>query len=399
MTKDLLSQAGGLREQLVAWRRWFHQHPELSFEEYGTSAFIASICREQGWEVRTGVAGTGVIALMRGGSDGDRVALRADMDALPIEEVEGRPYGSTNKGVMHACGHDAHMAMVLGAGVLLKERVQQIAGSVLLVFQPGEEKLPGGASLLIEQGALSDPAPKAILAQHATPELECGTVGLHAGPFMASADELCLTVKGRGGHAAMPHLLIDPVVIAAHLIVALQQVVSRRARPGEPTVLSFGKVVADGATNVIPGEVRIEGTLRAFDETWRNELHRLMPKMAKGLVASMGAELEFEIRKGYPVLVNDPSLTGSFRAIAERLIGPEQVLDVPQRMGAEDFAAYTQVMPGLLVRLGTGRADGVPSSGLHTSTFDVNEDALPIGSALMASWVLDQLARDRAPIG
>ena len=390
-----------LQPTMIAWRRHLHRNPELSFQEQRTAAFVDEVLRAEGIATRTGVGklnpdapGTGVIALVKGeAAPSDRCfALRADLDALPIQEVGKPDYCSTVPGVMHACGHDVHTSMVLGAGIALHRLRKEWSGSVMLVFQPGEEKEPGGASLLVKEGVLSDPKPSGILGQHVTPELPVGTLGFRSGPFMAAADELYLTVKGRGGHAGSPHICIDPVIIAAHLLVSLQQVVSRRNKPGRPMVISFGRVIANGATNIIPDQVTIDGTLRTFDEPWRAELHELLPRMAGELVRSMGGELDLRLVKGSPVVKNDPKLNARIRAVAVDYVGAGNVVDMDIRMGAEDFAYYTHVMPGCFFRLGTGNPD-VPGSrsGLHREEFDVDERAMVLGAGLMAAGALSEL--------
>jgi amidohydrolase len=390
-----------LQPTMIGWRRHLHRHPELSFHEHLTAAFVDEVLRAEGIVTRTGVGkltpdapGTGVIAVVKGeAAPSERCfALRADLDALPIQEVGKPGYCSTVPGVMHACGHDVHTSMVLGAGIALHRLRKEWSGTVMLVFQPGEEKEPGGASLLVKEGVLSDPKPSGILGQHVTPELPSGTLGFRSGPFMAAADEMYLTVKGRGGHAGSPHLCIDPVIIAAHLLVSLQHVVSRRNKPGRPMVMSFGKVIANGATNIIPDQVTIDGTLRTFDEGWRAELHDLLPRMAGELVRGMGGELDFRLVKGSPVVKNDPELNARIRAVAVDYVGAENVVDMDIRMGAEDFAYYTHVMPGCFFRLGTGNPE-VPGSrsGLHREEFDVDENAMVLGAGLMAAGALSEL--------
>jgi len=282
----------------VSIRRHLHQHPELSFEEYETVAYVAEQLRELGIPFEP-MAGTGLVGLIQGNIPSEQVlALRADMDALPIQEVEGRSYGSQNSGVMHACGHDAHTASLLGVARILVAMRDHFAGTVKLIFQPGEERLPGGASLMIKEGVLLNPAPQGIIGQHVMPFIEAGKVGFRAGKYMASCDELFMTVKGKGGHGAHPHQNIDPIAITAQIITALQQVVSRNADPRIPTVLSWGKIVGNGATNIIPDEVYLEGTFRTFDEDWRADAHQKMVKMATSIAEGMGAVCEFEVRKG-----------------------------------------------------------------------------------------------------
>ena len=375
-----------LHPELVRLRRHLHAHPELSFQEKNTGSFIASQLRSIGIKVRDGVAGTGVIGSIYGRSGGKVIALRADMDALPITETNDTAYRSANPGVMHACGHDVHMSCVLGAAQILSQLRSEWAGTVLLVFQPGEEKIPGGASLLLNEGALDKPRPSAILGQHVTPELEVGKVGFREGPFMASSDELYITVKGKGGHAAQPEKLIDPIVIASHLMQALKKEFVA-LHPGQPKLLAFGRVIADGATNVVPDEVRISGTLRAFNEDVRDQLHGWLPNRANEICAQYGGSCDFEVRKGYPVLVNDAALTRKMRSAAIEFLGASNVVDMDRRMGSEDFAFYTHAMPGCFYRLGTGSLGTAPR-GLHTPTFDIDEDALRIGSGLMVSLAL-----------
>ena len=385
--KELI-QAGHM--ETVAIRRHLHAHPELSFQEHATGAYIAERLEALGIEVRKGIAGTGVIGVVNGAGPGRTVCLRADIDALPIQETNELPYRSTNPGVMHACGHDAHTAMVLAAGKILHELRQEWSGTVLLLFQPGEEKIPGGASLVLKEGALKDPAPAAIFGQHVTPELEVGKVGFHAGPFMASSDELYVTVKGKGGHAAMPEKLIDPILITAHLLIQLKEKFEEY-RKDRPLVLGFGKVIADGATNVVPNEVQIAGTLRTFDEDLRAELHALLPQWAQEICGTYGGSCEFEVRQGYPVLVNDEALTSRMRAAAEEFLGTEHVVDMPRRMGSEDFAFYTQQMPGSFHRLGTGNPKKGPPKGLHTPDFNIAEEAMAIGAGVMVFGALAEL--------
>ncbi len=387
LIKELI-QAGHM--ETVAIRRHLHAHPELSFREHATGAYIAERLEALGIEVRKGIAGTGVIGVVKGANPGKVVCLRADIDALPIQETNELPYRSTNPGVMHACGHDAHTAMVLAAGRILHELRQAWSGTVLLLFQPGEEKIPGGASLVLKEGALKDPAPAAIFGQHVTPELEVGKIGFHAGPFMASSDELYVTVKGKGGHAAMPEKLIDPILITAHLLIQLKEKFEAY-RKERSLILGFGKLIADGATNVVPNEVQIAGTLRTFDEDLRAELHALLPQWAQEICATYGGSCEFEVRHGYPVLVNNEALTERMRAAAEEFLGQEHVVDMPRRMGSEDFAFYTQQMPGSFHRLGTGNPKKGPPKGLHTPDFNIAEEAMAIGAGVMVFGALAEL--------
>ncbi|MBB6130182.1 M20 metallopeptidase family protein [Mucilaginibacter lappiensis] len=376
---------------VVANRRHLHTNPELSFHEQKTSAFVAGKLDELGLTYEK-MADTGLVALIKGDLPSDKVvALRADMDALPIIEANDVPYKSQNVGVMHACGHDAHTSSLLGTARILTELKSQFAGTVKLIFQPAEEKLPGGASLMIKEGVLENPKPQAVLGQHVMPLIDAGKVGFRAGKYMASTDELYVTVKGKGGHGAQPQQNIDPVIITAHILTALQQVVSRFADPKSPSVLSFGKVIANGATNVIPNEVYLEGTFRTMDEQWRGEAHKRMKKMAEGIAESMGGSCDFNIMRGYPFLINEEVLTAATRGHAEDYLGKENVLDLDIWMAAEDFAYYSQVADSCFYRLGTRNESRGITSSVHTPTFDVEEDAFKISTGLMAYLAITQL--------
>ncbi len=384
---SLRRRAADQHAEVVALRRHLHAHPELSFEEEQTARFVSEQLHLIGIPHRPGVAGHGIVALIEGKDPGHNcVCLRADMDALPIHEANEVPYRSTRPGVMHACGHDVHTASLLGAARLLWETRSEWKGSVKFLFQPAEEKLPGGASLMIGAGVLENPSPTAIFGQHVHPSMRAGKVGFRAGPYMASADEIYVTVRGKGGHGALPHEVVDPILVASHLVVALQQLVSRMADPLMPTVLSFGRFMAEGATNVIPNEVRMEGTFRTLDEKWRAEAHRKMVRLAEGLCEGFGATCDFRIAKGYPALLNHPGLTERARRWAEDYLGPENVEDLPLRMTAEDFAYYSQAMPACFYRLGTGNPERGLSSPVHTDRFDIDESALEAGAGLMA-WM------------
>ena len=339
------------------------------------------------------MAGNGVVALVKGKNPRKRVvALRADLDALPILEANKVPYCSQNEGVMHACGHDVHTSSLLGTARILHELRDRFEGTVKFIFQPGEEKLPGGASIMIKEGVLENPKPASIFGQHVHPPLRAGVVGFKSGIYMASADEIYVTVKGKGGHGAMPQECIDPVVITAQLIVALQQIVSRYAEPGIPSVLTFGKInTTGGATNIIPNEVKLEGTFRTMNEKWRMEAHKRMKKIAESMAKSMGGACEFNIMKGYPVLYNHEMLTENAKKWSIEFLGPEQVVDLPMRMTAEDFAYFSQVMPACFYRLGTGNPDRGITSPIHTDTFDIDEAALETGMGLMTWLALKEL--------
>ena len=380
----------------VAQRQHLHAHPELSFQEHRTVAYVTEQLQQLGLRTQP-VASTGVVALVEGRNPGRRtVALRADMDALPITEQNEVPYKSTNPRVMHACGHDVHTASLLGAARILVALKDEFEGTVKLLFQPGEELLPGGASLMIKEGVLQNPAPNSVLGQHVFPRLPAGKIGLRAGRYMASTDELYLTVRGKGGHGAMPEQNLDPVLVAAHIIVAAQQIVSRRANPKLPSVLSFGKVIAQGATNVIPNEVYLEGTFRTLNEEWRNEAHEHLRRLCEGLAESMGASCELEIRRGYPYLENEPALTGRTEQAAVEYLGRDNVVELDQWMAAEDFAYFSQATSACFYRLGTAAQDGSSrfTASVHTPTFDVDPHALEVGPGLMAWLTLRELAAE-----
>jgi amidohydrolase len=392
MIKEQIQQLSkNIFNDVVANRRHLHSHPELSFHEVETSAFVAGKLEALGLTYER-MADNGLVALIKGDKPSDKVvALRADMDALPITEVNEVSYKSQNIGVMHACGHDAHTSSLLGTAKILTDLKSQFGGTIKLIFQPAEEKLPGGASLMIKEGVLENPKPQAVLGQHVMPLIEAGKVGFRAGKYMASTDEIYVTVRGKGGHGAQPQQNVDPVIIMAHMLTALQQIVSRFADPKSPSVLSFGKVIANGATNVIPNEVYLEGTFRTMDEKWRNEAHIKMKKMAEGICESMGGSCEFNIMRGYPFLINEEKLTAATRGHAEDYLGKENVLDLDIWMAAEDFAYYSQVADSCFYRLGTRNESRGITSSVHTPTFDVEEDAFKISTGLMAYLAVKQL--------
>jgi amidohydrolase len=377
----------------ISLRRHLHMHPELSFEEVNTGKFVSAQLSAMGIEHQHGVADNGVVALIKGKNPRKRViALRADMDALPILEANNVPYKSQNEGVMHACGHDVHTSSLLGTTRILHQLRDQFEGTVKCIFQPGEERLPGGASLMIKAGVLENPRPSSIFGQHVHPPLRAGMIGLKPGIYMASADELYVTVKGRGGHGAMPQECVDPVVVTAQIIVALQQVVSRYADPAIPTVLTFGKINSTGgATNIIPNEVKLVGTFRTMHEKWRMEAHKRMKKIAESIAKGYGAACEFDILKGYPVLYNHEELTLRTKKWAIEFLGKDKVVDLPLRMTAEDFAYFSQVMPACFYRLGTGNPERGITSPIHTDTFYIDEAALETGMGMMAWLALQEL--------
>ena len=394
MIKDRIkSLAAAYAADSIVIRRHLHAHPELSFHEHETAAFVASKLRDMGLEPIEGFAGTGVVAVIKGKNPDKKViGLRADMDALPIIEANEVPYKSTRPGVMHACGHDVHTTSLLGTARILTELKDEFEGSVKLVFQPAEEKAPGGASLMIKEGVLQNPAPVGMLGQHVAPNIPVGKIGFREGMYMASTDEIYLTIKGKGGHGAAPDQCIDPVTIAAQIITSLQQVVSRLRKPTNPSVLTFGKVIAEGATNVIPNEVYIEGTFRNMDEEWREKGLKHIKKIAEGIAESFGAICVVDIVKGYPFLQNNPELTKKIRSYATEYMGEENIVDLDLWMAGEDFAFYSQVVDSCFYRLGTRNESCGIISGVHTPTFDVDENSIEIGMGLMAYNAVSELA-------
>ena len=387
MLKEKIRQlAKQYAPETIDIRRHLHAHPELSYKEFQTSAFVQEKLKGLGipFEIK---ATTGVVGVIKGKNPDKRViALRADMDALPIKEENSITYKSKHEGIMHACGHDAHTSILLGASKILNELKSEWEGTVKLIFQPGEEKNPGGASLLIKEGVLHDPKPQAIIGLHVHPELEIGKFSFRAGPSMASADEIYITVRGQGGHAATPHLMVDTILVASQIVVALQQVISRNKNPFSPSVLSITSFQGGYTTNVIPSEVKLMGTFRAMDETWRFQAHKLIHQICKGIAQALGAEIDVFVDVGYPVVNNDEKLYPIARKKAEEYIGGENVQETEIRMGSEDFGFYTQEIPGCFYRIGVRNVAKGITSGVHTPTFNIDESAIEKGMGMMA-WL------------
>ena len=379
-------------DDVIEARRHLHANPELSYQEYNTARYVSEKLKAYGIPVKEGVATTGLIAEIKGKNAGQKsIALRADMDALPIQETNDVHYKSKVVGVMHACGHDVHTASLLGTARILNEVKDHFDGTIRMLFQPGEEKNPGGASYMIRDGALKNPQPSGIIGQHVFPLLPVGKVGFREGMYMASCDEIYLRVVGKGGHAAAPDLAIDPILIASHIIIALQQVISRNANPKQPTVLSFGNIIGKGATNIIPNEVNIAGTFRAMNEEWRASALQKIRKMAESIAEGMGGKCEVEISKGYPYLENNPELTRRIKDAARAYVGEDNVVDIDITLGAEDFSYYSQVIPASFYRLGTSNPSKGITSYVHTPSFNIDEDALKIGPGLMAWMAIREL--------
>ncbi len=389
LLSEIKTIAQSIHRTVIERRRHLHMYPELSFQEAQTAVYVRQELEKMGIPVNENIGGYGLVGMIQGEKGGGKtIALRADMDALPIEEANEVSYKSLHPGIMHACGHDVHTSSLLGTAHILKSLTSHFSGQIKLIFQPAEERIPGGASLMIKDRVLQNPTVNSIIGQHVLPYIECGKIGIRKGKYMASADEIYMTIKGKGGHAASPNLCIDPVVISAQVISALQQVVSR-SDPRQPSVLSFGRVIAEGATNVIPDEVYIEGTFRAMDEEWRAEAHEQIYSITHNIVQGFKASVDLEIRKGYPALYNNETLTGNTRNYIVEYMGEENVIDLDLWMGAEDFAYYTHEIPGCFYRLGTGNEKKGIVHGLHTPHFDVDEQSMEISTGLMA-WIAIQ---------
>ncbi len=386
MINEIKEFSKNIKNNVISYRRHIHQNPELSFQEFQTAQFIEAKLKEMGLEpIRIGE--TGVYAMIWGQNidKSHCIGLRADMDALPIQEINSHDYISQNKGIMHACGHDAHSASLLGTAYILNQLKENLKGHIKLIFQPGEEKLPGGASILIKEGILKNPEVKFMIGQHVMPRIKTGHFGFRKGIYMASTDEIYITVKGKGGHGAMPQWCTDPVLVAAQIITQIQQVVSRKASPIVPTVLSFGKIYSEGgATNVIPNEVKIEGTLRTLDENWRNEAKNWIKQISKNTAQAAGAEVDINIVSGYPFLKNEEKITEKTIELAKEYLGNENVEDLDIWMAAEDFAYFSQEVPSTFYRMGTGNEDKKTTFSVHTNTFDIDEDAFENSVGLMA---------------
>jgi amidohydrolase len=374
------------QQEFIKVRHHLHAHPELSYQEFETSKYIQQKLTEFKipFEIK---ATTGVVAVIKGKNPESRIiALRADMDALPIKEQNEVEYKSVNEGLMHACGHDVHTTCLLGAAKILNELKEDWEGTVKLLFQPGEERNPGGASYMIRDGALENPKPQGIFGMHVHPGLSVGQFSFRKGRVMASADEIFITIRSKGGHAAAPHLTADTILIASHLIVSLQQIISRNNNPTSPSVLSICSIEGGHTTNVIPSEVKLKGTFRAMDEVWRRKAHELIKKQTEGLVAAMGAEADVLIDVGYPFVDNDPSLTDVGWKLAEEYWGKENVQETELRMGAEDFGYYTHLVPGCFYRLGVGNEEKGIIQNVHTPTFNIDEEAISNGIQMM-TWL------------
>jgi amidohydrolase len=396
MQDRIYQLASSVFPEIRAIRHHLHAHPELSFEEYETSAYVQQVLSKHGISFTPGWVKTGIIAHIEGNNPSKKIiALRADLDALPITEANTIPYVSKNQGIMHACGHDVHTASMLGTAIILNALKNEFEGTVKIIFQPGEEKLPGGAKLMIEAGALKNPDATLIIGQHVFPEMEYGKVGFRGGMYMASTDEIHLTVTGRGGHAALPHQYDYTTLATAEFMVMAQQAFNQAKAQTSQAVLAFGKIIADGATNVIPEKVKLEGTLRTLDENFREKMHALLLQEAQNMQTKHGCKFNLDIKKGYPVLINHPDLTQFCIKAAQNFWGSDNVELLDMRMTAEDFAYYSQQIPACFYRLGTGNKSKGIISPVHTPTFDIEEAAMEKGCGFMAYLAIELLKGDQ----
>ena len=385
LVKKIKTKVSKLNEDIIKVRRHIHQNPELSFKEKKTSSYVQSLLKEHGIKFKSGYCKYGIVAEVKGASKGGLVYLRGDMDALPITEKNKVPYISKNPGVMHACGHDAHTAMLLGSALTLNSLKFELKGTYRFVFQPGEEQLPGGASIMLKDGAIKNPSKAKIFGQHVHPPLEAGKVGFHPGEYMASADEIYIEIVGKGGHAALPLKFIDTIMVSAEVVSAMHKIISRYSDPKVPAVLSFGKINSKGgATNIIPDSVVLAGTLRTMDEKNRARLKKVIKQVATNTAKAYGARAKVNIKHGYPTLKNDVALTESAITNAKKYLGEKNVVRLDKRMTAEDFSFYSQIMPACFYRVGTGNAKKGITSPVHTPTFDIDESALATGVGMMS---------------
>ena len=395
LKQHVLSQVNQLFDKVVAYRKHLHQHPELSYQEYETMKYISEKLTEIGIPHETGVAETGITAMIRGSHHKEQqecIGLRADIDALPILEQNDVPYASKNKGVMHACGHDVHTSVLLGAAEILFNMKDELEHPVKLIFQPGEEKNPGGASLMIKAGVLENPKVKEIYALHVFPSLPAGEIGTKQGLYMASCDEIYIDIIGKSGHGALPHETVDSILVGAEIITSLQQIVSRKCDPTIPCVLSFGHFEALGATNIIPEKVHLKGTFRTMNEEWRENALHLIKKQAELIAEAHGAKAEVEISKGYPFLTNDPELTERFTNKAISWLGKDKVHpDLPIRMSSEDFSYYGQIVSGCYFRIGVRNEEKGIVHSVHNSKFDIDHEALKTGMQMMVLACLKEM--------
>jgi amidohydrolase len=388
MLENIVKKAEEIRDRIIKFRREIHMNPELGGSEEKTAAFVAGILEDNDIEVKRGVAGWGVVGLLKGGDgSGDTVALRGDMDALPIQDYKKVEYASSVPGIMHACGHDVHSAVLMGTAIVLGSLRERLAGNVKFIFQPSEERPTGGADYMIKAGVLEDPAPSAIFALHTFPEMQVGTIGHKAGIMTASADRFRIVIKGKSGHASRPHQTVDAVLVSSMVISAIHHIVSRRTDPIHPAVISVGTIEGGSAPNVIAEVVEMRGTVRTLSPKTKKIMPPLIEKIIRGTTITMGATYEFLYEPGSPSVVNDWALNQLVKKCAVDVVSAQNVVELPDpMMGAEDFAYYTEKIPGMFIRLGTSNREKGLMTPLHSSYFDVDEDALAVGTKVM-SWI------------
>ncbi|MFT5859726.1 MAG: amidohydrolase [Flavobacteriaceae bacterium] len=385
--QSIIELSESLHEKVQNHREYLHAHPELSYQEFETMEYVSKALTDIGIEHTSGIGDTGIVAIIRGDQHSEKdscIGLRADLDALPIQEENDVAYKSTVDGVMHACGHDVHTSILLGAAEVLHLKRNELPQPVKLVFQPGEEKNPGGATLMLRDGVLENPSVDKMMALHVFPDMEVGNIGFKEGIYMASCDEIYITIHGKGGHGATPHNCVDPIMIGANMLQTMQQIVSRQCDPKTPCVLSFGHFEALGATNVIPSKALLKGTFRTMDEPWRAKALELIERTAKQIAEASGGTAEVEISKGYPYLENDPLTTQKMRAIGIELLGSENVIELPIRLTAEDFSYYSQEVPVCFFRLGVRNESKGIIHGVHHPQFDIDPESLKIGIQMMS---------------
>ncbi len=389
-TSEIDSLTASYSKRIVDLRRHFHRNPELSWQEEKTSAHLRHLLAEDGVEVSTDLCPPGLVATLHGAGTGPTIAIRADMDALPLQETNDVPYASQEPEVMHACGHDCHMAMLYGVARVLKASNVEFAGKVKFIFQPCEESLPSGASKLVQAGALDDV--DVIYAYHVDPEIAAGKIGLRSGALTAQCNEFTLTLRGSSGHAARPHQAVDTIYLGSKILDALYEAAALRAEPLRPAVLAVGKIVGGRKANVVADELTLAGTVRTLGERDWLDMKERFERIVAMMAESFGASARFEFGEPIPAVYNDPALISVVRTVATDMIGPENIVDIPNvSMGGEDFAWYLTKAPGALIRLGVRRGDH-PVTPLHSSDFDVDESALPLGVSLMAKTVIEFFA-------
>ncbi|WP_448517195.1 M20 metallopeptidase family protein [Pseudothermotoga sp.] len=381
-----------LKDEVVQLRRTFHMYPEIEFDLHRTSQIVADYLESLGLEVKRNVAKTGVVGLLRGGRPGKTIMLRADMDALPLQELNEVPYRSRIDGAMHACGHDGHTAMLLVAAKVLASKQNELCGNVKFVFQPSEERFPpGGALPMIEEGVLENPKVDMAFGIHLWNALPVGTVGVRAGALLAAADEFRIVLKGKGGHGAYPHVCKDPIVVASELVLAMQTLVSRAVDPLESAVVTVGKIHAGTAFNIIPETATLEGTVRTLNEQVRDAIKQRMKQMVRGICDAHGIEFELDYKDGTAVLINDPELTKLVREVAEDVVGKDKVIEVPPSMGGEDMSFFLQKVPGVFYLVGSANPEKGLDKPHHSPYYDIDEDALIVGVQMHVSLVLNLL--------